>query len=198
MRVEGRRTGASLGLTGACCRPGAGRRPGSPLPKSSPSRDAPWQPGSPIWNRVHPAGIGGARLRPAAHWPHCSPASRGSKGGIPSHPPPRDCTVSEQRTARGPSRTLVPAPRRPPRLPGLPLPSLRQAASWRGKRCLRWGRPCFPPGWGLNPLHVLGRHAYRRGLRRRIANAPSLQSPDFPPGPQGDPEGQTVTGGRRI
>ena len=46
MRTEGRRVGACAGLTGACCRPGAGRSPGSPPPTPSLSLGAPWSAGS--------------------------------------------------------------------------------------------------------------------------------------------------------
>lgn len=46
VRTEGRRVGACVGLTGACCRRGAGRSPGSPPPTPSLSLGAPWSPGS--------------------------------------------------------------------------------------------------------------------------------------------------------
>lgn len=46
VKTEDRRRGACLGLTGACCRRGAGMRLGSPPPNSSLSRDVPWFPKS--------------------------------------------------------------------------------------------------------------------------------------------------------
>lgn len=63
----GQEEGGVPGLTGACCRRGAGRRPGSPPPKSSLSQDAPWLSGE-LCSQRSSGAFGEARFRPLNYW----------------------------------------------------------------------------------------------------------------------------------
>lgn len=180
--TKGRRRAACLGLTGACCRPGAGRRPGSPPPKSSPSRDAPWPPGSRLWSRMPrrvSEGCGSAQP-PIGRLANRRP--RGQRAGQPPTPPPppgqwRGCGLR-----RSPSRTLVPGPPAPRAAPAQPE-GLRAEEAGR-----RVGAPLLFAGVGLSPPS-------RAGAPRERARSPV---PRLCAWTRGGPRRQTAMGGRRV
>lgn len=132
VEAEGRRRAACLGLTGACCRPGAGRRLGSPPTRSSPSLDAPWQPGSPLWSQVPrrvSEGCGSAQP-PIGRLANRRPGGQRA-GQCPPHRPHDG----------SPCRTLVPGPPVPRAVPGCPRPAPRPPRG--GSGAPRGGAPAF-------------------------------------------------------